>query len=300
MKKILSKEFVIGLSVVIAVLILIFGIDYLKGVNLFKPSNFYVACYDKVDGLAISAPVNIQGFKVGQVREIRFNYDKPGKVEVVLALDKKLHLPEDSRALLAPTLMSGPNIDLVLGKSSTMLPVGSEVQTGYSTDLMSSVSGDLMPQITAMLPKLDSILYNINVLVGDPALLTAVRRLDTMSEDASNLIGSLNSSVGGNLPGIMSNTRHITTTLDSVARNLGALSYQLKSLPLQGTMDNVNELTANLTRFSAQLNDPKSTLGLITKDPELYNRINRVAADVDSLIVDIKRNPKRYISIKLL
>ena len=65
-------------------------------------------------------------------------------------------------------------------------------------------------------------------------------------------------------------------------------------------MKNLNDITDNLSRFSKQLNNEKSSLGMLMNDPELYNRLNSVAADVDSLIVDIKRNPKRYISIKLL
>ena len=88
--------------------------------------------------------------------------------------------------------------------------------------------------------------------------------------------------------------------LDTITTNLGILSAQLKALPLDATVDNVNALTANLSQFSKQLNDPNSSLGMLMKDPELYNSLHRVAADVDSLIVDIKKNPKRYISIKLL
>lgn len=300
MKKLFSREFAIGLSVIVAILILIFGIDYLKGINLFKPANYYVAYYDQVDGLAISAPVNVQGFKVGQVREIRFNYEKPGKLEVVLALDKNLRLPEGTKAELAPTLMSGPTVNLTLGTSSKMIPVGGAVETTRSADLMSSLSTDLMPQITNLLPKLDSILYNINTLVSDPALATSIKRLDMITGTTSDMLSGLNRNLNGNLPVILGDFRRVTSSLDTVTGNLGALSYQLKQLPLNATMSNVEALTANLNDFSKQLNDPNSTLGMLTNDPELYNRLNRVAADVDSLIVDIKKNPKRYISIKLL
>lgn len=300
MKKIFSKEFAIGLSVIVAILILIFGIDFLKGINLFKPANYYMAYYDQVDGLAISAPVNIQGYKVGQVREIRFNYEKPGKLEVVLALDKNLRLPEGTKAVLTPTLMSGPEVNLTLGHGSKTIPVGGAVETGRSADLMTSLSTDLMPQVATLLPKLDSILYNVNMLVSDPALATSIKRLDEITGTTSTMLTGLNRNLNGNLPVIMGDVRKVTSSLDTVAGNLGALSYQLRQLPLNATMSNVEELTANLSAFSKQLNDPNSTLGQLTNDPELYNRLNRVAADVDSLIVDIKKNPKRYISIKLL
>ncbi len=99
---------------------------------------------------------------------------------------------------------------------------------------------------------------------------------------------------------IAGNAARATQGLDTIVGNLGQLSYQLKNLPLNATVDNVNQLTSNLSQFSTQLTDKNSTLGLLTSDPELYNRLNQVSADIDSLIVDIKKNPKRYISIKLL
>ena len=102
------------------------------------------------------------------------------------------------------------------------------------------------------------------------------------------------------MPRLASNTVKISQSLDTIVGNLGQLSYQLKDLPIDATIENVNQLTSNLSQFSRQLNDKNSTLGLLTSDPELYNRISQVSADIDSLLVDIKKNPKRYISIKLL
>lgn len=300
MKKIFGKEFVIGLSVIIAIVILIFGIDYLKGINLFRPANYYVAYYDKVDELSISSPVLINGYKVGQVREITFDYAHPGKIGVVMALDKKLRVPDDSRAEIGTTLLSGAQIQLTLGSSSTMLPIGGEVQAASKQDLMSSLQNELMPSVAGILPKVDSLLYNLNTLVSDPALTASIQRLDGITGNLLSTSQGLNGTINSQVPKIMGNTAKVTQSLDSIVGNLGQLSYQLKNLPLDATVDNVNQLTANLNSFSRQLNDKNSTLGLLTSDPELYNRLNQVSADIDSLIVDIKKNPKRYISIKLL
>lgn len=300
MKRLFSKEFKIGISVIVAILILVFGIDYLKGINLFTPANFYIAEYDNVAGLEISAPVTIDGFKVGQVREINFDYEKPGKIQVVLALDKKLNVPSDSYATLTPTLLSGTMVTLNLGKNSQMLERGGIIKTHESKDFMESISSDLMPQINSILPKIDSLLYNVNMLVADPALAASIGRLDGITGNLLSTTAGLNSTMNREVPIIMRNANHITYSLDTVVGNLGSLSYQLKTLPLNPTMENVQAITANLERFSAELNNPNSTLTKLTSDPELYNRVNRVAADVDSLIVDIKKNPKRYISIKLL
>ncbi len=299
MKKIFNKEFAIGLSVIVAILILIFGIDFLKGINLFRPAHYYVAYYDNVDELTISSPVLINGYKVGQVREVNFNYEKPGKVEVVMALDKNLLLPEGTVAELGTTLLSGARIELAMGKGPNTIPSGGEVPSGVKGGLMSSVQ-DVMPAVTGILPKVDSLLYNLNLLVADPALSASIHRLDGITDNLLATSQGLNTTMNNQVPRLANNAVKVTQSLDTIVGNIGVLSYQLKTLPLNSTVDNVNQLTANLSQFSRQLNDKNSTLGLLTSDPELYNRINQVSADIDSLLVDIKKNPKRYISIKLL
>lgn len=294
-----SKELGIGISFIVAVLILVFGINYLKGINLFRPANFYYAEYPNVSGLEVSAPVSINGYKVGQVREITYDYQHPGKIKVLLALNKNLHLPADSKATLEQTMLSGAFVNIILGKSSQMLSVGDMIATQEVPGLLDAISGDVMPAVNNILPKVDSLLANLNTLVADPALTASIRRLDGITESVLGVTQGLNATVKGDVPRVMGDVKSITHRIDTVSSNLVALSATLRALPIASTMDNVSQITDNLSTFSASLNNANSTLGLLTKDPELYNRINQVAADVDSLIVDIKRNPKRYISIKV-
>lgn len=300
MKKLVSKEFVIGISAIIACLILFFGIDYLKGINLFNPSNFYYIECEDVSGLDMSAPVNLNGYKVGQVREIKYDYSNPGKVKVVLAVNDKLRLPEGSYAQMASTLLSGAFVELHLGPGPKNIESGSQIPVHEGSDLMAALSNEVMPAVNRILPRVDSLLLNLNTLVSDPALAQSIRRLDGITGNVLGVTQGLNNTVSRDVPLVMGNARRITTKIDSVCYNLMALSANLQQLPLAETMDNVNQITDNLNRFSQQLNNQNSTLGLLTNDPELYNRLNRVSADIDSLIVDIKKNPKRYISIKLL
>lgn len=301
MKKIFTKEFYIGLSVIVAITVLIVGIDYLKGINLFKPANFYVAHYSNVAGLEISAPITINGYKVGQVREINFDYSNPDKpTEVVLALDKNLQLPEGSVATIGSSLMSGSYVTIRLGSSSRRIPVGGEIATASATDLMASLESDLMPKVSVALAHVDSLVMNLNTLVADPAIARSIGRLDGITGNLLASSGGLDATLNRDVPLIMRKANGICYNIDTITANLADLSEQLRRLPLSETLDNVNATVANLEAFSAQLKNPDSSLGKIMNDPELYNRMNRVAADVDSLIVDIKRNPKRYISIKLL
>ncbi|MCM1378261.1 MAG: MlaD family protein [Clostridium sp.] len=300
MKKIFSKEMYIGLSVIVAIIIFVVGIDYLKGINLFQPANFYVAEYENVAGLELSAPVNIRGYKVGQVREINFDYEHPGKIKVVLALNEDLKLPDDSEAIIASTLLSGAYIEIKVGSSNQVLPVGGNIKTGMTPDLMASLSDDIMPKVSQVVPRVDTLLYNLNGLVTDPALRSSLVRLDGISNNLLLASRGLNGTLNQDVPVIMRNARHITTNVDTLTANLIDLSVQLKSLPLEPTMQNIEEVTRNLEAFSAQLNSREGTLGKLMNDPELYDRLSKVSADVDSLIIDIKKNPKRYISIKLL
>ena len=300
MKKIFSKEFIIGLSVIIAALVLFFGIEFLKGINLFRPANYYYAYYSNVDGLAVASPVQVNRYKVRQVREIIYDYADPGKIKVMLAMDKKLSIPADSYAEMGQTMLSGAYINLKIGKSAKKLAVGEEIPSGTSNGMMESISNEIMPAISQIMPKIDSLLSNLNTLVADPALLQSIQRLDGITANVLGVTEGLSNTMSRDVPLVVRDARSITHQIDSVSANLLALSKTLKQLPIATTMANVNDITANLSNFATKLNSSTSTLGRLTNDDELYHRLNQVSADIDSLIVDIKRNPKRYISIKLL
>ncbi len=285
------------MSVIIAALVLFFGIEFLKGINLFRPANYYYAYYSNVDGLAVASPVQVNGYKVGQVREIIYDYADPGKIKVMLAMDKKLSIPADSYAEMGQTMLSGAYINLKIGKSAKKLAVGEEIPSGTSNGMMESISNEIMPAISQIMPKIDSLLSNLNTLVADPALLQSIQRLDGITANVLGVTEGLSNTMSRDVPLVVRDARSITHQIDSVSANLLALSKTLKQLPIATTMANVN---ANLSNFATKLNSSTSTLGRLTNDDELYHRLNQVSADIDSLIVDIKRNPKRYISIKLL
>jgi len=280
--------------------VLFFGIEFLKGINLFRPANYYYAYYSNVDGLAVASPVQVNGYKVGQVREIIYDYADPGKIKVMLAMDKKLSIPADSYAEMGQTMLSGAYINLKIGKSAKKLAVGEEIPSGSSNGMMESISNEIMPAISQIMPKIDSLLSNLNTLVADPALLQSIQRLDGITANVLGVTEGLSNTMSRDVPLVVRDARSITHQIDSVSANLLALSKTLKQLPIATTMANVNDITANLSNFATKLNSSTSTLGRLTNDDELYHRLNQVSADIDSLIVDIKRNPKRYISIKLL
>lgn len=302
-KSFISKELTIGASVLMALAILFFGIDYLKGINLFKPVNFYYVNYDRVDGLEVAAPVTIDGFKVGQVREIEFNYEHPGKIKVLLALDPKLHLPQGTRAEIAQSLLSGASIALHLGSSQAMIDKGGEVPPMTTPDLMATVTDQILPTINSILPRVDTLMLNLNNLASHPAIYRSLNRFEGITGNLYDGTLLLNSTLGGiksSTPAMFGRVNSIATNLDTITGDLRYFSATLRDLPLDQSVQNVNQLTERLVAFSEALNNEKSTLGLLMNDPQLYQNLCQVSASVDSLILDIKRNPKRYISIKLL
>lgn len=306
MKKITSREIKIGAAVLLALVALFFGINFLKGVNIFKAANYYYASYTDVTGLAQSAPVTLNGYKVGLVREIMYEYDNPGHVKVELSLDRKLQLPEGTSAVIVTDMLGTSTIDLHMGRSATMLPVGSTIKGEEGTGLMDKVSSEILPTVMSIAPHIDSLVVALTAVAADPALLTAVRRLDVIMANLETTTAQLNRAMAG-VPAVvnaanttMNNVSIISEDLTSVSKALAAVSDDLRKAPLDSTLAHLNTISANLDRATAQLNSTNSSLGLLLNDPELYNNINSSAAHIDSILIDLKKQPKRYIpSIKV-
>lgn len=306
MKKKYSKELVIGLSVIAMMLILIFGIDYLKGINVFKASNYYYASYTNVAGLAQSAPVTINGYKVGLVREINYEYDNPGHVKVEMSLDKKLRVPQGTKAVLVCDMLGTATIQLEMAHNNNFHNVGDMLIGETAPGLLDGVQKDVMPSLGSVIEKLDSLLSALNYIATNPALTNAVNRLDdimaNVETSSANLDRTMRSmpSIASDAGVTMKNVTEISKNLHSISSDLSEVSAQLKSTPIDSTFNNVYQITESLGDMTRKLNSTNSSLGLLLNDRGLYDNLNGSAASLDSLLRDVKKNPKRYISIKLL
>lgn len=292
------KLVAIGVSAVVALAILVFGINYLKGINLFHSANYYFAVYDNVTGLAVSAPVTANGFKVGQVREMKYMYDDPGHVRVELALDSDLKITEGTVAVLGTDLLGTASITLEIPLTDKYLPKGTTLTSRQNSGLMDNVSGELMPGIVGMMPKIDSLLVAVTNVVSDPALAAAVKRLDAITADL-NVMSANIAKATRPLPGVMDNAAVVASNLNHMSQSLDSLSTELKGLPLDSTMANVVALTDNLKQITEKLQTTDSSLGMLVNDPGLYNSLNNTVASLDSLITDVKARPKRYLKFSV-
>lgn len=282
----------------VALAILILGIDFLKGVNVFKPTNYYYASFENVEGLAVSSPVMLNGFKVGQVREMEYEFDNPGHVLVEMSLDSRLKVPQGSKAVLGTDILGTASIVLHLSKSTTDHSVGDRLIGENSSSLLAS-AGDMLPAVQQIFPKIDTLLTNLNAVVADPALTASVKRLDAISANLQTTTQRL-AAATAQLGPIAADVKQITGNTSNITSDLAQLSGQMKNLSLDSLVADLQTTTANLRALSDELGKPNSTLGRLINDPSLYDNLNTTISSLDSLFVDIKKNPKRYISIKLL
>lgn len=300
MKKKFSKEALIGLLVLIAGVALFFGINYLNGINVFKAANYYYVSYTNVSGLAVSSPVTLNGFQVGLVREIEYEYDNPGHVKVELSLDRQLNIPTGTTAEIKSDMLGTASVILNFTDSKQYYKVGDTLEGVAVGGLMDNIGNDLMPGVVAMLPKLDSIMTSVNRLIGDPALLESVQRLSAITANLEKSTAQLSAMMNSSVPGTLNNVNELSANLNTISSDLAVLSDQLKDLPIDSTMQNVHAITANVNELTAKMQDKNSSLGMLLNDTGLYDNLNNAAGSLDSLLIDVKKNPKRYISIKLL
>ena len=301
MKPFLNKNSIIAIVVIISIGLLYWGINYLKGINLFKPANFYYVKFEQVDGLNVSAPVTINGFKVGLVKEIDYDYSA-NQISVMLSLNKDLRIPVGSTVSLGSDLLGTAQLSIQLSKAKDYYDVGSVLESRNETGLMGKVESDVMPQLIAVLPKIDSILTNVNAILANPAINQSVSRLDGITQElekSSVQLSWLMTQLGKNAPGIVNNVNGITSNLNTASGNLNQLSDKMAKMPLDSTVENLNKTLANMQALTQKLNDNKSTLGLLMNDKKLYDNATNTVASLDSLLTDLKRNPKKYVTIKV-
>lgn len=302
----LKKEFVIGLTVLIALFVLFFGINYLKGINIFKGTNYYYASYSNVAGLAQSAPVTVNGYKVGLVKEIEYEYDHPGHIKVEMDLNKELRIPKETKAVIVTDMLGTATIELIMGPGKEYHNVGDRLIGENAQGLMGNVTNDILPAVVRIMPKIDTLLTSVNKVVGNPALTSAIERLNTtmanLEKSSAQLSLMMNKmpAIASDASVVMGSVKEMSGNLTAISSNLSDVTAQLKNAPLDSTIQNIYQATTALDRLLNNLNSPESSLGLMLNDTQLYDNLNNASASLDSLLRDVKKNPKRYISIKLL
>jgi phospholipid/cholesterol/gamma-HCH transport system substrate-binding protein len=290
MKK-FSKEIQIALVAVVGIIVLYFGLQFLKGMTLFSTDNRYFVKFQDVSGLSVASPIFANGYRVGVVETIEFNYENTGEIVASIGVDKNMQVPKGSRAEIATDLMGNVKVQLVLGNvADGVVAPGDTITGGQQVGAMGKAA-DMIPTIQQMLPKLDSILASVNTLLADPAIASSLHNVDQItanlsrtSQDLSQLTAQLNRQ----MPQMLKNA-------DGVLANTNQITKNLNELDIAATMTSVNSTLKNVEQMTATLNSKEGTLGLLMRDPGLYYNLNSTMMHADSLMMDLKQHPKRYV-----
>ena len=290
MKK-FSKEIQIALVAVVGIIVLYFGLQFLKGMTLFSTDNRYFVKFQDVSGLSVASPIFANGYRVGVVETIEFNYENTGEIVASIGVDKNMQVPKGSRAEIATDLMGNVKVQLVLGNvADGVVAPGDTITGGQQVGAMGKAA-DMIPTIQQMLPKLDSILASVNTLLADPAIASSLHNVDQITANlarTSNDLNQLTAQLNRQMPQMLKNA-------DGVLANTNQLTKNLNDLDIAATMSSVNNTLHNVEQMTAKLNSKEGTLGLLMRDPGLYNNLNATMMHADSLMIDLKQNPKRYV-----
>ena len=293
MNKKFSKEIIIGIVTILSLVLLYIGVNYLKGINMFKPANyFYVSCTNVKD-ISISTPVFVEGFKIGLVRSIEYDYSSVNKIMLEISLDKGMKINKGSYVSIGSTLLSGAELYIILNTfSGEYLRPGDILEGRIKGGMMSSVEEELLPAVAVMLPKLDSILVGLQALVNNPALSQSLTNLERTTKQLESSSIQLNSFLRKDVPEISAGLKMTTSNLSLFSENLNRLELEQSINSLNSTFGNLNELTL-------RLNSKDNSLGLLLNDSLLYNNLNRTMENASGLLFDVKQNPKKYVRFSL-
>ena len=289
--KFFTKEVKIALVAIVGIVVLFYGLQFLKGLTLFSNDDTYYVAFSDVSGVSSSTPVYANGYKVGVVKAIDYDYSPNGIIVAEIGLDKRMHLPVGSHAEIDSDLLGNIKINLALGDNPLQLLAKGDTLSGGKQEGMMGKVAEMIPAIEAMMPKLDSILANLNVLLADPALANTLHHVEGMTgnlETTSRELKTLSVSLNRDVPAMMQKAGGVLDNTQQLTSNLAAVDVAAMTASVNQTLANVNEMTR-------KLNSNEGSLGLLMRDASLYNHLSQTAADADSLLIDLKSHPKRYV-----
>lgn len=292
----MKKEIKIGIAFVIGLFLLFFGLKFLKGVNIFKPSNSYVVSFDNVSGLNISSPVLMNGFKVGLVSEMTIDAHNSKKVVVTIALDKGVEISKGSKLKLDVSMLGSSALLLEMNPYSKEIATLNDTLVGYTpVGMIDKIQNDVFPQVVSLLPKLDSILMGVQLLVNNPALQTSLTNVDATTKNLEEATRSLNQMVLA----LNKQVPAITNNLAQTSGNISQMTTRFNKLEFEKTFAKIDSTMSNVQRISSRFNAKDNSIGLLLNNRQLYDSLNVAIGHTSGLLEDLKRNPRKYINLKV-
>lgn len=294
-----TREIKIGILAAVCIFLLFFGLNFLKGVNIFSPTNSYHGTFVNLHNLEEQAAVYIRGHKVGQVDNIHYDFTRDSAFTVDISINRDIVLPQGTQmALVSDGLLSGMAIELQLPEQSTItndqLPIakGSFIPTIYVPGLMESVQGELIAHVDAAIQSVDSLVAELQLQVQGDHLKNTLSNVDRVTGDLTGVSADLKRVVNTQVPTIVNNA-------DKAFANLNEITSDLQKADLAATVARVDTAVDGINTFIADVRSQEGTLGQLIYNKSLYDHIDATVVSADSLLVDLKAHPKRYVQVSV-
>ncbi len=293
-----TKEVKIALVAIIGIIVLFFGLNFLKGISLFSNSNTYYIKFKDISGLSASNPIYADGYQVGVVKGIDYDYQGNNGAVVRFDVDNDLRIPRGSTAEIVGDLMGNIKMNLLLANNPRERFEPGDTLTGDINAGMMGAVAQLMPTVEKMLPKLDSILTSVNLLLADPAIAQSLHNMQAITANltvSTRELNTLMTGINGRMPALMGQAGTAMEKMNGVLDNTQAFTANLAAIDVAGTMAQVDQAIANVNALTTKMNSTDGTLGLLINDKSLYNNLNATMAHADSLVINLREHPKRYV-----
>ncbi len=312
----ISREVKLGILAAVTLFLFIWGINYLRGKDLFTPQISFFAVYEQVGGLTESNPVRVSGVQVGQVDRIIFHPDGSGRVVVESIIERgKIQIPANSMARMSSDFLGTTEIEIVLGDAQVLINDGDTLEAQTKASITEEVTRQLMPfrqKAEDLLAQVDTILtviqYTFNPQTRDNIINSVesiTNTLTSLESTTTTLDTSMETQIS-KLSMILSNAESITTNIKNnnedisrIIENFSAISDTLAAAQIAQTFSNVNQTMADFSQVVEKINRGEGSMGLLINDEDLYRNLDASSRQLDSLLMEIRNNPGRYFNISV-
>ena len=285
----ISREVKIGLTGIVALVVLFLIINFLQGSSLFSTQDTYYINFRNAKALAKSSPVYADGYNVGIVSNIHYDYDHPGSgVIVEISVEHGMRVPAGTVAVLDEAMLGGCTLNLLMGNSPVERFAPGDTLPSEANNGLMSRAAELLPKLEQTMAKVDTLLTTLNTVAGDPNIRAILSNTNELTANLGQTSRSLNQLLEKDVPAM-------TQTFNQAGQNVVALTDSLRQLDLAATLSKVNGVVSNVDQMTARLNSKDNNVGLLLNDTTLYGNLTRTTLDAARLLEDLKAHPKRYV-----
>ncbi len=308
----INKEIKLGIIGVLAIVMFIFGYNFLKGTGIFSSTKIIKAEYDNVQGLTPASYVQLQGFNVGAVSSIELSKTNPGKVLVEMNVDKNIQIPIDSKLqIVSLDLLGTKAISIIKGNAPNFIKDEAILKGDIELGTIESLGSSLTPTIDdahTVISNLDNTVKNINQILDlqtQNNLKDAIANLNKTMNDFSQFANELNaqkskiSSVLTNLNSFSSNLNNNNNHINKILQNAEATTNNLSKVNFDQTVNELKSTLSNLQSTLNKINNGNGSMALLLNDDKLYKNLKNTLATANNLLYDINARPSRYINVNL-